>query len=63
MKVSNVDVKKAPTEKQKKILEEAAKRQICFDEDCQELSEADLAKFEKVAERNADAIKDCFYSS
>ena len=57
MKISNVDVKKAPTEKQKKMLEDAAKRPICFGEDCQELLEADLAKLKKVSNRNAIAIK------
>ncbi|WP_373245540.1 hypothetical protein [Lacrimispora indolis] len=55
MKISNVDVKKASTEKQKEMLEDAEKRPICFDEDCQELSEADLAKFKKVSNQNAVA--------
>ena len=57
MKISNVNVKKAPTEKQKKMLEDAAKRPICFDEDCPELLESDLAKFKKVSNQNAVAIK------
>lgn len=50
MKVSNVDVKNAPTENQMKMLEAAAKRPICFDEDCPELSDDDLAKFKKISD-------------
>ena len=50
MKVSNGDVKNAPTENQMKMLEVAAKRPICFDEDCPELSDDDLAKFKKISD-------------
>lgn len=58
MKVSNVDVKKAPTENQMKMLEAAAKRPICFDEDCPELSDDDLAKFKKISdERKSERRK------
>lgn len=54
MKISNVDVKKAPTETQMEMLKQAAKRPICFDEDSPELSDADLEKFKKTsAERNS----------
>lgn len=47
MKISDVDVIKAPTDEQKKMLKEAAKHPICFDEDCPELLESDLAKLKK----------------
>ncbi len=50
MIVTNIDVKKAPTKKQIKMLEEAAKRPICFDEDCPELSDEDLTKFKKISD-------------
>lgn len=50
MKVSNVDVKKAPTKEQIKMLEKAKKRKISFDEDSPELSEEDLAKFRKISD-------------
>lgn len=50
MKVSNVDVKKAPTKEQLKMLEKAKKRKISFDKDSPELSEEDLAKFRKISD-------------
>lgn len=56
MKASNVDVKKAPAEKQMKMLEAAAKRPICFDEDCPELSDEDLAKFKKISDARKVSI-------
>lgn len=55
MKVSNADIKKAPSEDQMKMLEAAAKRPICFDEDCPELSD-DLAKFKKVSDARKESI-------
>ena len=51
MKVSNIDVKKAPTKEQIYMLEQAAKNPICFDEDCPELSDAEIAKFKEVADK------------
>lgn len=50
MKVSNADVKKAPTKEQIRMLEKAEKRNISFDEDSPELSEEDLAKFRKISD-------------
>ncbi len=58
MIATNIDVKKAPTKKQVKMLEEAAKRPICFDEDCPELSDEDLTKFKKISdERKSERRK------
>ena len=42
-----IDVKRAPTKSQMKMLEAAARYPICFDEDCPELADDDLAKFKK----------------
>ena len=50
MKVSNFDVTQAPTKEQIEMLKQAADRPICFDEDCPELSEADLAQFKKISD-------------
>lgn len=50
MKVSNFDVTQAPTKEQIEMLKQAADRPIFFDEDCPELSEADLAQFKKISD-------------
>lgn len=56
MKISNVDVKKAPTEDQMEMLKQAARHPICFDEDSQELSDAELAKFKKVSAEKSSTL-------
>ena len=43
-----IDVKRAPTKSQIKMLEAAARHPICFDEDCPELADDDLVKFKKI---------------
>lgn len=45
-----IDVKKAPTKSQIKMLEAAARHPICFDEDCPELADDDLVKFKKITD-------------
>lgn len=45
-----IDVKKAPTKSQIKMLEAAARHPICFDEDCPELADDDLIKFKKITD-------------
>lgn len=54
MKTFSIDVTKTPTEEQIKMLEAAANRPICFDEDSPELSEDDLAKFRRIADQRKD---------
>ena len=56
MKNSNIDVKKAPTEAQMEMLKQAATRPIFFDEDSQELSDADLAKFKKLSAEKSSTL-------
>lgn len=43
-----IDVKRAPTKSQMKMLEASARHPICFDEDCPELADDDLVKFQKL---------------
>ena len=50
MVITDVNVKKAPTKEQIKMLEQAEKMPICFDEDCPELSEEDLKKFRRISD-------------
>lgn len=50
MIISDIDVKKAPTIEQIKMLEQAARLPISFDEDCPELSEEELAKFRRISD-------------
>lgn len=50
MIISDIDVKKAPAIEQIKMLEQAAKLPISFDEDCPELSEEELAKFRRISD-------------
>ena len=45
-----IDVKRAPTKSQIKMLEAAARHPICFDEDCPELADDDLVKFKKITD-------------
>lgn len=45
-----IDVKKAPTKSQIKMLEAAARHPICFDEDCPGLADDDLVKFKKITD-------------
>lgn len=50
MRISNIDVTKAPTDKQIEMLEQASKLPTYFDDDCPELSEEDLAKFRRISD-------------
>ena len=45
-----IDVKRAPTKSQIKMLEAAERHPICFDEDCPELADDDLVKFKKITD-------------
>ena len=47
MKSVDIDVTKKPSETQRKMLREAAKRPITFDEDCPELTEEQLKKLKE----------------
>lgn len=50
MKISNIDVEKNPSKEQIEMLELAALQQPGFDEDCPELTEEELAKFQRISE-------------
>ena len=51
MKQTDVDVKKAPTKEQIEMLERAARRTICYDEECPPLSEEELKKLKRVSDK------------
>ncbi len=50
MIITDMDVKKAPTKEQLKMLEKAEKMPISFDEDCPELSDEDLKNFRRISD-------------
>ncbi len=55
---TSIDVTKKPNADQIKMIEEASKKPIEFDEDCPELTEQELRQFKKISrERNADRRK------
>ena len=54
----SIDVKKKPSEKQNKILQEMEKNPISYDEDCPELSDEELAQFRRISDiRNEERRK------
>ena len=54
----SIDVKKKPSEKQNKILQEMEKKPISYDEDCPELSDEELAQFRRISDiRNEERRK------
>ena len=54
----SIDVKKKPSEKQNKILQEMEKTPISYDEDCPELSDEELAQFRRISDiRNEERRK------
>ena len=58
MKTMNIDIKKEPTDEQKRMLENMTRKDICFDEDCPELSENELLQFRRIADmRKVDRRK------
>lgn len=51
MKTVNIDIRKGPSEEQKRMLEKMARKDICFDEDCPELSEDELLQFKRISDQ------------
>jgi uncharacterized protein (DUF4415 family) len=53
-----IDVSKKPTESQIRMLEELDAKPITFDEDCPQLSDAELAQFRRITDiRNEERKK------